>query len=220
MDWQTLWQTLIDVRWPAVPTLTTGWEQGAVVVLVVALALLALWEDWRLSLLAWAAVGVSMALLLVRIVPVPWALSRMLAAGLDGTLLWLGARRWPRPDTFRPGGGIWVRLPAVVVAAVAIWQARAYAPALWPDAARATVALALLAGGLLTIALNGDTLHATLGLLLWVNAAALLLSTLPIPTDWFPLLTLLDITLSAAGSVSLASEGAGARWAREWEDHP
>ena len=212
MDWQTLIQTLANARWLQMPTLVAGWEKAALVSLIGGVVLLVLWEDWRLSLLAWVTVGGSVTLLLMKVVPVPWALSRLLAAGLDGTLLWLGARRWPRATTLRPGGGLWVRLPALAVAAVAIWQARAYVPTFWPDPTRALLALTLAVGGLLLVSLNGDTLHAVLGLLLWLNATALLLSTLPISTDWFLLLTVLDVALSSAGSIALASEGVGAHW--------
>lgn len=210
MDWKTLVQTFIDMRWPEVPGLVAGWEWAALSLLLVAVALLVLWEDWRVALLAWSAVGVAVAALLSRILPVPWALSRMLAAGMDGALLWLGARRWPRPARVLPGGDLWIRLPVLAVAFLVGWQGLPYVRALWPDVSRAHAALVLLLGGLILLALGGDTLHAALGMLLWLNAAALLLAELPIPTDWFLLLTLLDVVIAAGAAVSLASEGAAA----------
>ena len=215
MDWQTLLRTLTHVHWPVIPALLAGWGWAARAGLLIALALLVLWEDWRLTLLAWVATGVAVAALLVGLVPVPWALSRMLAAALDGALFWLAARRWPRPARLGPGGGVWLRLAALAVAVPVGWQARVYAHALWPDPLRADAGLALALAGMLLLALGGDTLHATLGLLLWLNATALFLASLPIPTDWFLLLTLLDITLSAAAAVGLASEGVAVRARRE-----
>ncbi len=210
MDWQTLVQTLTDMRWPEVPTLVAGWEWAALSLLLAAVVVLVLWDDWRVALLAWVAVGVAVTALLTRILPVPWALSRMLAAGLDGALLWLGARRWPRPARVLPGGDLWVRLPALAVASLAGWQVLPYVHAFRPDVPRADAALVVLLGGLLLLALGGDTLHAALGMLLWVNAAALFLAALPIPSDWFLLLTLLDVLVAAGAAVSLASEGAAA----------
>ncbi len=215
MTWESVVSTLLNLHWPNMPRLVAQWEWPALVVLLVALGLLVLWEDWRISLLAWSAVGVSVTVLLVRVLPVPWALSRMLAAGLDGSLLWFGARRWPRAR-LRPGAGLWLRLPVMAVALLAGWQAQPYLHAAWPDAPRADAALALGAAGILLMVLKGDVLHGTVGLLLWLNAAVLALAAYPIPTDWFLAITLLDVVLAAAGSFGVASAGeAAAQFLRE-----
>ncbi len=213
MNGNDLWHVLMNTRWPDIPRLTAGWEWAALGVLIAAVGVLVLWEDWRVALLGWVAVGAGMSLLLVRLVPVPWALSRLLVVGLEGTLFWLGARRWPR-SPLRLGGGLWVRLPILAVAGIAVWQLQPYVRIMWPDSGRGNAALVLTIGGILLMALHGDGLRGILGLLLWLNATMLTLAQLPVPTDWFVLLSLLDLLIATVGSIGLSSEGGWARMMR------
>ncbi len=206
MNGEVLWDVLVNTRWPEIPRLTAGWEWTALWGLIAAVVVLILWEDWRIALLAWVAVGTSVSVLLVRLLPVPWALSRLLIAGLEGTLFWLGARRWPR-GPLRPSPGLWVRLSVLTFAGLASWQLLPYVRTLWPDPGRGAAVLVLFVAGFLLMALHGDGLHGTLGLLLWVNALILTLAQLPIPTQWFVLSSLLDLLIATVGSVGLSSEG-------------
>ncbi len=204
--WTEAYQTLMMLHGSRLSHWLAPWEPTLLLVLLLALAYLILVEDWRLALLAWAIVGLMVGGLLVALLPVPWALSRTVAAGLDGALLWIGARRWPHPRRGRYQG-CWLRGSATLVLALAAFQLRAYVHQFWLEPVQADAVLALLLAALLLLALHGTPFHGTLGLLLLLHAGTIVLAPLLMPRTWLYLLTLLDLALATAGSMAVASEG-------------
>ncbi len=210
--WEQIYTMLLEMRAPQVVTAVAPWEQRVLLVLALSLTFLIVVEDWRLNLLAWAGVGVTSALLLVTVLPVSWAVSRAVAAGMDGSLLWLGARRWSVRRPLRPGSGLWVRIPVLAVALLVAWQVHTYVHLLTPDALRGDAMLLLFGGGVLLLALGGEGIRGPLGLLLLIYSGIFLLTLLRVPTMWFWALTVLDIAVGTVGGMTTASGGI---WARQ-----
>lgn len=202
-----MWEVLTRFQGDQLVTQVRQWEQTVLVGLVLAAVALVLVEDWRAALLAWAGASVAVALLLLALLPVPWALSRAVAAGLDGSILWLGARRWPVRRWPWPGPGLLVRATLVVVSALVLRQGWPYVQVPQLDWTRNLALVVLVMTGLLTQALDGGTIKTALGLLLWINAAILLLGALRLPPDWLYALTLLDAMVALAGGHVLIGEG-------------
>ena len=83
------------------PLLTGPWVVAGVGLCA---ALMVVWADWRLSLLAFAAQSVLLTMLSTRLLPVPWAALRMLVGGLVA-VLWFLSARWVRWGHLRRGEG-------------------------------------------------------------------------------------------------------------------
>ena len=212
MPWWTQWERwLADISVQTSSTVAPPSLVSLGAVLLGLVAFLVLLDDWRFLLGGWVAVTAIVAVLLLPLLPPAWALSRALAGGLDGVVLWLGARRRPR-SPLRPGLAWSVRLPVILLAFLAGWQVQPYVRLLEVSPLYANVGLALVAAGLGLLALGGDSVRSTLGLLLWVNAAFFPLAWWRVPTVWVLPLTVLDILLAALGGVITASEGIWGRF--------
>lgn len=209
--WEMLSAWLREAQVQPITTQVTPEIQTAGIGLLVLVGMMVLWEDWRVLLVLWTGVTVAVAFLLMPLLPLPWALSRLVAAGVGGTLLWLGARRRPRLP-FRLNSGLWVRLPVVGMAGLALWQLQPYLLQIWPNPVYITSVAGLLLGGMALIALGGEVVRSTLGAQLWVHAAFFLLAWWKVSTSWVPWLTVVDLALAATGGMIAASEGLWARY--------
>ncbi len=209
--WDVFGMWLIEAQAQTSITQVSPRLQGVVMGLLLLVGLMVLVEDWRALVVMAAGVGVTVAILLVPLLPRPWALSRMVAAGVGGTLLWLGARRRPhRP--LRVESGVWVRLPVLVFVGLALWQAQPYFLQVWPNPIYINGVAGLVLGGVGLIALGGDVIRSTLAAQMWVHAAFFLLAWWQVPTSWVPFLTVLDVGLAATGGMIAAGEGVWMRW--------
>lgn len=192
----------------------------ALALLTSALLLTILWDDWRVSLLGWGGAAVAAGLLLLPLWPAPWAISRTISMALEGTLLWLGARRWALPKHHIVPYGLSVRIPLLFILSLTMWQLHIYYP--FPSAplpAMWAMSTFLIAGFVL-LTTGGDAFHTTLGLLALLNAAVFALAPLPIPTDWLWSLTVLDLLIGVTGGMVVASGGiylqiVRSRWEKE-----
>ncbi len=209
-EWTRLFSALSHISQGHVKGSWTAWSSYVVVGIALLLAVMVLWDDWRWGMICWLGVSTGVTVLLTDRLPLPWALSRLVAASVDGALLWLGARRWPRV----PSGSRWGLLPRLAllsVGALITYQLREYTFLLWTDPIHADAVLVLLMGGMLLLLAGGNAFHGTLGILMFIHAGVLLLAPLPMPRDWIYPLTLLDVVTALVGSVALAGEGAWAR---------
>lgn len=204
--WQTFVAWFLEVPQRTSSVVTTPAQERALMVLGLCLALLVILEDWRFLLLLWAGVGFLITYLLLSLLPPAWALSRLVAVAIGGSLLWFGGRRRPR-QPWRLGYGVAVRLPVVASVALVLWQVQPYLLAYWPHRAHANAAVFLAAAGLLLVAFGGGTIRTVLGWLLWVYAAFFFLAWWRVPTAWVWGLAVLEGGLWVIGGVVSASEG-------------
>lgn len=209
--WQTFVTQFFEVPQKLSPAVSNPAQERAALALGICLALLVIFEDWRLLLLLWAGAGLATVYLLLSMLPPAWALGRLIAVAIAGMLLWLGGRRRPR-QPFRPGYGVVVRLPVTATFALLLWQAQPYLESVWPHRAYANAAVLLDAAGLFLVAFGGGTIRTVLGWLLWVDAAYIFLAWWRVPTGWVWGLALLEAAIWVVGGMLAASEGV---WARE-----
>ncbi len=169
-----------------------------------------LWDDWRLSLLGWADLGITNGFLLLTVWPTPWALSRTVAMALEGSILWFGARRWPHGIYQTRPYSPFLRVPLLALYGLATWQLYPYLAPMPIPTSMLQATIILLGAGIVLLTTGGDLLHTTLGLLSLLNAMVFVLSSLPIPTDWVLPLTILDVSVGLIGGMGLASSGISA----------
>jgi hypothetical protein len=191
-------------------------------------ALIVIVADWRVGLLSLAVQSVLLALLTTRLLPMGWALLRMLVGGLIALLWYISARqvrwgerqeparwwllrrgsgqRWPLLST-----GIVLRLLAVVLVGLVFYrlQGRLTLPALPSDLALACTWLWLM--GLLAMSLSDEPLRSGLGLLTMTSGFQLLYVAMEPTAVAVGLLNGLDLLLGLAISYLMVVRGAAGR---------
>ncbi len=159
----------------------------AVITAGAAAALIVIARDWRVSLFAYAAFSVMLALLLSRVIPVEWALQQAIVGGLIAVMLYLSARqlrgqrqgqgsqetRWPRMASLTS-----FRFLAVALLAVAFFALRGRVAVPLVDPLFGDILLWLLLISVTGLAMHEEPLHAGLALLIFLGAAELLVFTL------------------------------------------
>jgi hypothetical protein len=181
---------------------------GAVLILVP--------RDWRLVLIGYVLVCMMVTVLLVKLVPVEWALLQTLVGALVAVMLYLSARqlggtgwigfdreaRWPQVASL-----LGFRVIVVVLAAVAfsILRQRVELPRM--DNLYQDVLLWLTMMGVLGLALYEEPLHAGLSLLAMLAGFELLLFTLIQERIWIGLLLGGQLLLGLAIAYLVVSRG-------------
>ena len=207
------------------PLLTSPW---IVIGVGLCAALLVILADWRLSLLAFAAQSVLLALLSTRLLPIEWAVLRMLVGGLIAVIWFISARRvrWGQRQAparwwlLRRGRGErWpllstvtlLRLLAVVLAGLVFFrlQERFILPVLPSDLVLACTWLWLM--GFLAMGLSDEPLRAGLGLLTITAGFQLLYATLEPTALVIGLLGSLDLLLGLAVAYLMVAHGVAGR---------
>lgn len=159
----------------------------AVLIAAGAAALIVVARDWRIVLLAYAALSVMLTLLLSQVIPTEWALIHAITAGLTGVMFYLSARqlrwhpasgvrwedRWPQMASLTVFRGLTVGLAAV---AFLFMHEQVELPKVEPLFRDLVSWLILI--GLLGLALHEEPLHAGLSLLTVLGGAQVLLLTL------------------------------------------
>jgi hypothetical protein len=159
----------------------------AVVLTGIMAAVLVIWRDWRLALLAYAIQSATLALLLTQKLPVQWALLQAIVGGLIGVMVFLSARqlrgaawsgssreaRWPQLAST----GLF-RILAVLLTLLAFLAVRnaVQMPVLSPVMRDGV--LWLMMAGFLGLALHEEPLHAGLALLTLLGGFVLLMFNL------------------------------------------
>ncbi len=147
-------------------------------------------------------------LLLLIVWPLPWALSRTIAMALEGAIMWFGAHRWPKNVHRLAPYSLTIRVPLLIIVALVIWQSYTYFSFISIPTPMLHAVLIFLGSGFVLLTTGGDILHGTLGLLSVFNAALFILAALPVPTDWFILFTILDLSVGLIGGMGVASHSA------------
>jgi hypothetical protein len=182
--------------------------------LLIAVALVVLFADWRVSLLALALQYVFVAILLSTLIPLQIATVRMIAGGLVALMLYITARRvYSRRRTSAPddliyegsGRGVfWTNFPfrliglaliALSVVALSGQFVLLKAPLLfW------ITGLWLAMGGLLAIALTRDALRLGIGLLFFTSGFGILYLSIDNSLLIYALLVISDLIIALAVS--------------------
>lgn len=200
--------------------------------LVIAVAIVVLIADWRVSLLALAIQYILVAILLSTLIPLQIAAVRMIAGGLVALMFYITARRTqprrrrqrqPTPedsvrDEFEdnaPRGIFWTNLPfrviglALVSLSVIVLSQQFIllnAPLLfW------ATGLWLAAGGMLIIAVTRDALKMGMGLLFFTSGFGILYLSIDNSLLIYALLVISDLVIALAishiASVPSSAEG-------------
>lgn len=169
----------------------------AVAAACIAAALLLIVADWRLFLFLLEWLYVALALISTRLLPPEWALLNLVVGGLIGIMWYLTARQvrwgrpWPLPAPYALGlqprtrmrwpaltTTMPFRIVVVMMVALVFLLSNAYVPlpGLLPQVAFLCLWLTVM--GVLLLALEGEQLKASAGLLLWLCAVQLFYSNL------------------------------------------
>lgn len=184
--------------------------------LVIAVALVVLISDWRVSLLALAIQYILVAILLSTLIPLQIAAVRMIAGGLVALMFYITARRTqprrrrqrnpnvPRDefDDEAPRGIFWTNLPfrliglALVSLSVIVLSQQFVllnAPLLfW------ATGLWLAAGGMLIIAVTRDALKMGMGLLFFTSGFGIIYLSIDSSLLIYTLLVIADLVIALA----------------------
>lgn len=184
--------------------------------LLIAVGIVVLVSDWRLSLVALALQYLFVAILLSTLIPLQIAAVRMIAGGLVALMFYITARR-TQPGRRRGGGAqgsesgvltpraiFWTNLPfrfiglaLVVVSVIAASDQFVLlnAPLLfW------VTGLWLTMGGLLTIALTRDALKLGMGLLFFTSGFGIIYLSIDNSLVIYALLVIADLVIALAVS--------------------
>jgi hypothetical protein len=173
-------------------------------------------RDWRLLLAGYALVCVALTVLLVKLVPVEWALLQSFVGGLVAIMLYLSARqlsgtwsggfdremRWPQVTSQAS-----FRVMTVALAGVAFFVLRQKVDLPRVDTLYQDALLWLTMMGLLGLALYEEPLHAGLALLAMLAGSELLLFSLIQQRMWVGLLLGGQLLLGLAISYLVVSRG-------------
>jgi hypothetical protein len=173
-------------------------------------------RDWRLVLAGYALVCVMLTVLLVKLVPVEWALLQTFAGGMVAVMLYLSARqvsgegarafdremRWPQVSSFTG-----FRVMTVALAAIAFFALRQRVDLPRVDTLYRDALLWLTMMGLLGLSLYDEPLHAGLSLLAMLAGSELLLFSLIQQSMWVGLLLGGQLVLGLAISYLVVSRG-------------
>jgi hypothetical protein len=191
----------------------------AVLLAAFGMVLIVVPRDWRLALVGYVLVCVSMTVLLVKLVPVEWAILQTFAGALVAIMLYLSAReisgawttsfdremRWPQMSSLTG-----FRVMAVALAAVAFFALRQRVELPRLDTLFRDALLWLTMLGLLGLALHEEPLHAGLALLAMLAGSELLLFALIQQRMWIGLLMGGQLLLGLAISYLVVARGLSA----------
>ena len=188
----------------------------AAVLAGIAAALVVISRDWRLTMFAYLAENVMLAVLLVQIIPVEWALLQAIVAGLIGVIIYMSARQLRPVETYGPAWiGRWPQMATLTIfrmlttalAAVTFLAIRTEVtlPVIRPPILDLFLWLVLI--GLLGLALHEEPLHAGLSLLTVVAGSQLLIFTLMPQRILVGALGAVQILLGLAVSYLVLSRG-------------
>jgi hypothetical protein len=176
-------------------------------------------RDWRLALIGYTLVCTMLTVLLVKLLPVEWALLQTLVGALVAVMLYLSARqlggtwalsfdremRWPQLASLTG-----FRVMTVALAAVAFFALRQRVELPRVDTLYRDALLWLTMMGLLGLALHEEPLHAGLSLLALLAGSELLLFSLIQQRMWIGLLLGGQLLLGLAISYLVVSRGLAA----------
>lgn len=198
--------------------------------LLLAVALVVLVSDWRLSLLALAAQYVLVAILLSTLIPLQIATVRMIAGGLVALMFYLTARRaYPRrrrqqtratPEEpllvdLPMRGVFWTNLPfrliGLALVALAVIALSSQYVLLNASLLFWVTGLWLAMGGLLAIALTRDALKLGMGLLFFTSGFGIIYLAIDNSLLIYALLVISDLVIALVvahlASVPASAEG-------------
>lgn len=176
-------------------------------------------RDWRLVLAGYALVCVMLTVLLVKLLPIEWALLQAFAGGMVAIMLYLSARqlpgaatrgfdrelRWPQVSSL-----LGFRVMAVALAAVAFFALRQRVDLPRMDTLYRDALVWMTMMGLLGLSLYDEPLHAGLALLAMLAASELLIFSLIQQSMWVGLLMGGQLLLGLAISYLVLSRGMAA----------
>jgi hypothetical protein len=191
----------------------------AVLLAAAGMILILIPRDWRLVLVGYALVCVMLTVLLVKVVPVEWALLQTFVGGMVAVMLYLSARqvsgkksrpfdremRWPQLSSMTG-----FRVMTVALVAVAFFALRERADLPRVDTLYRDALLWLTMMGLLGLSLYDEPLHAGLSLLAMLAGSELLLFSLIQQRMWVGLLLGGQLLLALAISYLVLSQGMAA----------
>jgi hypothetical protein len=191
----------------------------AVLLAAAGMVLIVVARDWRLVLAGYALVCVMLTILLVKLVPIEWALLQAFVGGMVAIMLYLSARqlsgtgarvfdrevRWPQVSSLTG-----FRVMTVALAAVAFFALRQRVALPRMDTLYRDALLWLAMMGLLGLSLYDEPLHAGLALLAMLAGSELLIFSLIQQRMWVGLLLGGQLLLGLAISYMVVSRGMAA----------
>jgi len=191
----------------------------AVLLAAAGMVLILVPRDWRLVLAGYTLVCVMLTVLLVKLVPVEWALLQSFVGGLVAIMLYLSARqlggtwsrgfdremRWPQVTSLTG-----FRVMTVALAGVAFFVLRQKMNLPRVDTLYQDALLWLTMMGLLGLAIYEEPLHAGLALLAMLAGSELLLFSLIQQRMWVGLLLGGQLLLGLAIAYLVVSRGLAA----------
>jgi|GEM_PF-2860458 hypothetical protein len=183
--------------------------------LLIAVAVVVLVADWRVSLLALAAQYVFVAILLSTLIPLQIAAVRMIAGGLVALMFYITARRTQPPrgrqrSALAQGRGgaeapraiFWINLPfrliGLVLVAVSVIAASDQFVLLNAPLLFWVTGMWLVGGGLLTIALTRDALKLGMGLVFFTSGFGIIYLSIDNSLVIYALLVIADLVIALA----------------------
>jgi len=193
--------------------------QGAIGLAVVFVAVMLIFSDWRLALLAYAGLQVLSGILLSQLLPPEWALLQWIVGGLVGVMWFLAARRsdtmqrrqmgipWWQPQwRFNPSTLMRLALVLVLMVAFTVQRPSLPIPKLPTDLARFATFLAL--AGLAGLGLGDRPLRWGLSLSMWILATSFAIHALQVDAPTVGLLSGLQLLLGFAISYLMIVDSA------------
>jgi hypothetical protein len=183
--------------------------------LLFSVAIVMLFTDWRISLLALAAQYILVAILLSTLIPLQIAAVRMIAGGLVATMFYITARRVktrrrrqrPPDDSFFDEplrGEFWMNLPfriiALALVALSVIALSGQFVLLNAPTLFWVTGLWLAMGGLVTIALTRDALKLGMGLLFFTSGFGIIYLSIDNSLLVYALLVVADLVIALAVS--------------------
>ncbi len=182
--------------------------------LMLAVGVVTLVADWRISLVALAAQYVLVAILLSTLIPLQIAAVRMIAGGLVAMMFYITARRvqparrrqgqTPSPENkaLAPRAIFWTNLPfrfvGLALVAVGVVAASDQIVLLNAPLLFWVTGLWLTMGGLLTIALTRDALRLGMGLLFFTSGFGIIYLSIDNSLVIYALLVMADLVIALA----------------------
>lgn len=181
--------------------------------LLFSVAIVMLFADWRISLLALALQYIFVAILLSTLIPLQIAAVRMIAGGLVATMFYITARRVktrrrrqrdPNDSFFEEPlrGVFWMNLPfriiALALVALSVIALSGQFVVLNAPTLFWVTGLWLAMGGLVTIALTRDALKLGMGLLFFTSGFGIIYLSIDNSLLIYALLVVADLVIALA----------------------